>query len=262
MDPSFRHLKAFGQHFLKSDAVAAEIVAALETGEPVSSILEIGPGLGILSRHLLKKKETIYFSEIDRRIITFLKEELQVPEAHILEGDFLRTHPEIIIPGNFAVIGNFPYNISSQIIFRVLEMKEHVPTVVGMFQKEMARRVTATHGNKEYGVVSVLTQAYYQTEYLMELSPDAFDPPPKVDSAVIRLQRRKAEPACSEKMLRQVVKAGFNQRRKKLSNALSGVQGALEPLRLLNFADKRAEQLSVEEFIELTTAITQAKKPS
>lgn len=251
----FRHNKALGQHFLKSKETALEIVQALQPWPKEAPVLEIGPGLGILSRHLLQQYSEVYFSEIDTRIIQFLQDELKVSETHILAGDFLRAD----IAGKFntplAIIGNFPYNISSQILFKVLDHKEQIPVVVGMFQREMADRVVATHGNKDYGIVSVLIQAYYHTSTVMQLPPEAFDPPPKVHSAVIKLMRKENAPDIAFNKLKMVVKTAFNQRRKTLSNAMSGVAGAKDALTALNFAGLRAEALSVEDFITLTQRI-------
>lgn len=251
----FKHSKAFGQHFLKSTDTAAQIVGALEPLPGDMPVLEIGPGLGVLSNLLLAGARPVYFSEIDTRIIAFLRGQLHVADDHILQGDFLKMDLRAVFSGPFAVIGNFPYNISSQILFTVLDHRDQVPLVVGMFQREMAQRVVAGHGNKDYGILSVLVQAYYQTEYLFELPPDAFDPPPKVHSAVIRLRRRAEDPPVSYSSLRMVVKAAFNQRRKTLSNALGGVSGAREALSALAFSGKRAEALSVQDFIALTQAI-------
>lgn len=251
----FKHSKAFGQHFLKSTDTAAQIVQALEPLPLDMPVLEIGPGLGVLSTLLLAGNRPIYFSEIDTRIIAFLRERLHVADNHILKGDFLRYDLRSVFSGPFAVIGNFPYNISSQILFTVIDHRDQVPVVVGMFQREMAQRVVAGHGNKDYGIISVLVQAYYTTEYLIELPPDAFDPPPKVHSAVIRLRRKSEDPAVRYGQLRTVVKAAFNQRRKTLSNALGGVSGAREALQVLQFSGRRAEELSVEDFISLTQAL-------
>lgn len=255
MDHQFKHNKAFGQHFLKSPETALRIVEALQPLDPSVPVLEIGPGLGVLSKLLLAGEHPVYFSEIDRRIIEFLKSELGVKPERILEGDFIRYHLDEVFPGPFAIIGNFPYNISSQILFKVLDTHARVPVLVGMFQREMAQRVVADHGNKEYGILSVLVQAYFDTEYLFELPPDAFDPPPKVHSAVIRLRMKAEQPDIAYSTLKMLVKAAFNQRRKTLSNALSGVQGAKTALIALNFAGKRAEALSVSDFILLARTI-------
>ncbi len=259
MQNNFHHKKSLGQHFLKSEATALEIVQALKPQNDFVPILEIGPGLGILSKHLLKLPNPIYFSELDARVISFLEEELKIDPSNIIYGDFLKLDLSRYFTGEFLVIGNFPYNISSQILFKILDFKDQVPILTGMFQREMAKRVVAKHGNKEYGVITVIVQAYYDCTYLFELPPSAFDPPPKVNSAVIRLTRKSTPMDCDEKLFKQIVKAGFNQRRKKLSNALSGIPGSKEKLIALNFADKRAEQLSVNDFIALTNAFTAAE---
>lgn len=248
----FQHNKSLGQHFLKSRETALRIVEALKPLQPYDSILEIGPGLGILTEHLVQLKSDLFISEIDERIITHITNSLQILSGHMIAGDFLRMSMSERIPGQCAVIGNFPYNISSQILFKILENRSSVKGLVGMFQKEMAQRVTAASGNKEYGVITVLVQAYYHTEYLFELPPEDFDPPPKVYSAVIRLKRKEHPQIKDEKALRLVVKTAFNQRRKKLSNALASLQNMKEILTRLNFDGKRAEELSLEDFILLT----------
>lgn len=253
----FKHNKAFGQHFLKSSETAAEIVQALQPLASDIPVLEIGPGLGVLSKILLAGNNPVFFSEIDRRIIQFLQEDLRVPQAHILAGDFLQMDLTKSFQQPFAIIGNFPYNISSQILFTVLDHMQLVPIVVGMFQKEMAMRVVADHGNKDYGILSVLVQAYYRTSYIFELPPDAFDPPPKVHSAVIKLERIYTTPDALYPKLRTVVKMAFNQRRKTLSNALSGMQGARELLAAKQLSGKRAEELSVAQFIDFTQSLNQ-----
>lgn len=252
----FQHNKAFGQHFLRSNDTALQIVEALQPLHLAKNILEIGPGLGVLTQYLKKIPEKkLFVSEVDRRIIDMLKTEQQFPESQILEGDFLKLNLKSLVGEPFLLIGNFPYNISSQILFKMLDNLELVPLMVGMFQKEMALRVVAKHGNKDYGVISVLVQVYYDCEYLFELEPIAFDPPPKVHSAVIRLTKKSDPGQFNPVLLKSVVKAGFNQRRKKLSNALSPVHGAKEAAIRLNFADKRAEQLSVQDFILLSNSI-------
>ncbi len=232
-----------------------QIVQALKPWPADAPVLEIGPGLGILSRHLLQSYSQVYFSEIDTRIIQFLQDDLKVSEAQILAGDFLRADISGKFNNPLAVIGNFPYNISSQILFKVLDHKEQIPVVVGMFQREMADRVVAVNGNKDYGIVSVLIQAYYDTSTVMHLPPEAFDPPPKVHSAVIKLVRKENPPDIAFNKLKMVVKTAFNQRRKTLSNAMSGVAGAKDALTALNFAGLRAEALSVADFITLTQRI-------
>lgn len=251
----FKKKKSLGQHFLNSEQKALEIVGAFCVPEDVHSVLEIGPGLGVLSRHLVQNNafET-YFSEIDERAIAYLKKTLHIPGSHFLSGDFLRADLSKI-PGDFAVIGNFPYSISSQILFRVIDNRMRVPLVTGMFQREMARRVCAANGNRDYGILSIFVQAYYRTEYLFELPPSCFDPPPKVFSAVIRITRYREEIPCPEKIFRSVVKTAFGQRRKMLRNVLQG--DALIWLEENHLADKRAEALPVETYIALSNALAE-----
>jgi len=258
MSNHFHHNKAFGQHFLKSDDTARNIVEALQPLTLANNILEIGPGLGVLTQFLKKiEGKSLFLSEVDKRIIDILINEKGFTREHILEGDIIRIDPTKYIDGPFAIIGNFPYNISSQILFKMIDLKDRIPLLVGMFQKEMAKRVAAKHGNKDYGVITVLVQLYYDCEYLFELPPEAFDPPPKIYSAVIRLIKKTTPVNFDEKLIKTVVKAGFNQRRKKLSNSLLSVHGAKEAAAVLGFSDKRAEQLSVEDFILLANMIQQ-----
>ncbi len=258
MSNHFHHNKAFGQHFLKSNDTAQSIVEALQPLSLAHNILEIGPGLGVLTQFLEKiEGKSLFLSEVDNRIIEILKKDRGFSPDRILEGDIIRIDPTKYIDGPFAIIGNFPYNISSQILFKMIDLKDRVPLLVGMFQKEMAQRVAAKHGNKDYGVITVLVQLYYDCEYLFELPPEAFDPPPKIHSAVIRLTRKTTPVDFDEKLIKVIVKAGFNQRRKKLSNSLSPVPGAKDAVSVLGFADKRAEQLSVSDFILLSNTLKQ-----
>jgi 16S rRNA (adenine1518-N6/adenine1519-N6)-dimethyltransferase len=212
-------------------------------------VLEVGPGTGVLTKYLLKQNfEKFVAVEIDRESAAFLRINYPQLGEGLIEADLLKMDFASLFSGQFSVIGNFPYNISSQILFRVLENHDQVNEAVGMFQKEVAVRIAAPPGKKDYGILSVLLQAWYDIEYLFTVEPTVFIPPPKVQSAVIRLQRNKTtDLGCSEKMLLQVVKTAFNQRRKTLHNAL-------KPLGDYNgeFAGKRAEQLSVEQFVRLT----------
>ena len=242
-----RAKKHLGQHFLKDENIAAQIAGSLAS--TTTQVLEVGPGTGVLTKYLLKKNFSKFVAvEIDRESAAFLR--INYPELGdgLIEADMLRMDIAGLFEGQFSVIGNFPYNISSQILFRVLENHEQVNEAVGMFQKEVAVRIAAPPGKKDYGILSVLLQAWYDIEYLFTVDPSVFVPPPKVQSAVIRLQRnQRTELGCSEKFLLQVVKTAFNQRRKTLHNAL-------KPLGDYNgeFAGKRAEQLSVEQFVILT----------
>lgn len=241
--------KRLGQHFLKDLSVARHIADSLPADRALP-VLEVGPGMGVLSRFVLERPNRFTAVEIDRESVDYLRENL--PALHVVEGDFLKMDLDALFEGGkFAVIGNFPYNISSQIFFRVLEQRDRIPCVVGMVQKEVAERIAAPHGNKTYGITSVLLQAFYAIEYLFTVPEHVFDPPPKVKSAVIRLTRNATERlACDENLFARVVKTAFNQRRKTLRNSLKPMlQGAAcaEPI-----FDKRPEQLSVADFVALT----------
>lgn len=245
-----RAKKHLGQHFLKDENIAAQIAGSLSSS--TRQVMEVGPGTGVLTKYLLKQNfEKLIAVEIDRESAAFLRTNYPQLGDGLIEADMLRMDIGSLFEGQFSVIGNFPYNISSQILFRVLENHDQVNEVVGMFQKEVAVRIAAPPGKKDYGILSVLLQAWYDIEYLFTVDPSVFVPPPKVQSAVIRLQRNQTqELGCSEKMLLQVVKTAFNQRRKTLHNAL-------KPLGDYNgeFAGKRAEQLSVEQFVQLTNTM-------
>ncbi len=247
--------KSLGQHFLKDQNIAIKIVESL--GSDVSDVLEIGPGTGVLTQYLLKRPEiNLHVIEIDRDSVAYLHENF-TELKHIWSEDFLKADIQQKFNGNFSIIGNFPYNISSQILFKVLEMRNRVPEVVGMFQKEVAERIAGKSGKKTYGILSVLLQAFYDIEYLFTVHEHVFDPPPRVKSAVIRVKRNnRTELPCSEKLFIKVVKTAFNQRRKMMRNSLKTVCENLPP----EFAEKRPEQLSVEAFIELTSAIENIEK--
>lgn len=253
---SVRAKKHLGQHFLNDKNIAEQIVNSL-TWENYHQVLEIGPGMGVLTQFLLEQKRNVSVVEIDRDSIAYLKEKYNgIKEVlPIYEEDFLKMDLTIKFEEALAVVGNFPYNISSQILFKVIEHKDMVPEVVGMFQKEVAERVAAPHGNKTYGVISVLIQAYYKVEYLFTVHEHVFTPPPKVKSGVIRLIRFRQDLKVNDKKFKQVVKAGFSQRRKTLRNALKQL-GIPESQKDHRFFSMRAEQLSVEDFIELTKIMT------
>jgi 16S rRNA (adenine1518-N6/adenine1519-N6)-dimethyltransferase len=248
-----RAKKHLGQHFLKDETIALNIVKAFTDECKTKSALEIGPGMGVLTKYLLEQKTfEIYAIDIDKESIIWLKEHFPSLENKLIEGDFLNLNLGDIFKEPFSLIGNFPYNISSQIVFKIIENKNQIPLMVGMFQKEVAERFSANPCSKAYGILSVLTQAYYHVEYLFTVSETVFDPPPKVKSGVIRLKRRETDFDVPEKMLFKVVKAGFNQRRKKLRNALSQFNISDEILKPSGFSDKRAEELSVQDFVTLT----------
>lgn len=244
--------KNLGQHFLKDKSIASRIADSL-TGSGYSSVLEIGPGTGILTGFLIERNFPDFrVIEIDNESAHYLKEHF--PGLALIRGDFLTMDLEAAFPGNLAVIGNFPYNISTQILFRVLDNRSKVSELCGMFQKEVAERICASPGNKTYGITSVLLQAYYDTEYLFTVPEHVFSPPPKVKSGVIRLRRNSvSDIGCDEKLFKRVVKAGFNQRRKTLRNSIKSAF-TLKNEDYRDFA-LRPEQLSVSQFIELTNWI-------
>jgi len=250
-----RPKKNLGQHFLTDQNIARKIVDSLESGVP--DVLEIGPGMGVLTQYLLNRTElNLHVIEIDRDSVAYLQQNF--PQLkHVWSEDFLKADIADRFAGNFSIIGNFPYNISSQIFFRVLAFRNRIPEVVGMVQKEVAERIASKHGNKTYGILSVLLQAFYDIEYLFTVSEHVFVPPPKVKSAVIRLKRNNviALP-CSEILFVEVVKAAFNLRRKMLRNSLKTICENLPG----EYADKRPEQLSVDDFVGLTGAIENLKK--
>ena len=215
-------------------------------------MLEIGPGMGVLTQFLLKKDSEVFVVEIDKESVIYLKTNFPQINNHIIEGDFLKLPLKEIFKEPFALIGNFPYNISSQILFKALEHKDIIPEIVGMFQKEVAERVASQPGNKNYGIISVLLQAYYDIEYLFTVNEDVFTPPPKVKSGVIRLIRKENQTLdCDEKLFKRVIKTAFNQRRKTLRNALKSIT-LVDEKKAEPYLGLRAEQLSVDDFIQLT----------
>lgn len=244
--------KFLGQHFLTDERIAERIVESLST--ETNHVLEIGPGMGVLTKYLIKKDELdFHVVEIDRESVAYLHD--HYPTLDVIEGDFLQYDLTSLFHDTFSIIGNFPYNISSQILFKVFDNRNRVSEVVGMFQKEVAERVTAGPGSKTYGILSVLLSAFYNIEYLFTVNENVFNPPPKVKSAVIRLRRNDVKSLeCDEKLFVQVVKAGFNQRRKTLRNALRQLNLPLDRISEETLA-KRAEQLSVAQFIEITKTI-------
>ena len=250
-----RAKKHLGQHFLTDKNIAAKIVGSLRTGK-YRDVLEVGPGMGTLSDLLLQKDDLdTFLIDIDTESYLYLKKKYPQLGSRLINADFLEMDFAVFFTGPMAVIGNFPYNISSQILFKILDNRQQVIEVVGMFQKEVAERCTAKPGSKEYGILSVFLQAYYQVEYLFTVKAGVFNPPPKVLSAVIRLTRNeRAELDCDEKLFWQVVKAGFNQRRKTLRNALSSLINK-EKMIAEPALDLRAERLSVTDFVNLTNTI-------
>ena len=247
--------KRLGQHFLRNEEIARRIAEAVRT--PDAHVLEVGPGMGVLTQYLLQQPFASFSAiELDEESITYLQEHFPQLGDNLIAGDFLRLDLGERYPDKFVIVGNFPYNISSQILFRMLDYRDQAVELVGMFQKEVGERVTAGPGHKQYGVISVLLQAYYDTEYLFTLSEHEFNPPPKVKSAVIRVTRNFDKKLhCDEDLFRKVVKTAFNFRRKTLRNALQSMpfpKGVLaeDPL----FA-KRAEQLSVQDYEHLCSLL-------
>lgn len=250
-----RPKKHLGQHFLKNEGIAQKIAQSLG-GVGYDRVVEIGPGMGVLTQFLLQQPKPVTVVEIDRESVDYLHRNCELPHDQIIEGDFLHLPLQKVFPGEqLAVAGNFPYNISSQIIFKALEERERVIELVGMFQKEVAERITAGPGSKTYGILSVLTEAFYHREYLFTVEPGEFKPPPKVRSGVLRLTRKENYDrlGCDPKLLFSVVRMAFNQRRKTLRNALKALTLSLEGREEL--LQKRAEQLSLEDFIYITNSI-------
>ena len=254
-----RPKKFLGQHFLHDQRIARKIVESLQTRHD-QKVVEIGPGMGVLTRFLVEEgKVDLSLVEIDRDSVAYLKKHYPLLAGQIIEGDFLDIDLDKIHSQKISIIGNFPYNISSQIFFKILEYRSIVDEVVCMLQKEVADRIAAPHGSKTYGILSVLLQAYFDVQSLFKVSPGVFTPPPKVMSAVIRLKRNNVIAlGCDEALFVQVVKQGFNNRRKTLRNALKNLNLSPEIVKL-DILDKRAEQLSVHSFIELTKAIEQSR---
>ncbi|CAM3711728.1 16S ribosomal RNA methyltransferase KsgA/Dim1 family protein [Flavobacterium saliperosum S13] len=247
--------KHLGQHFLNDESIAKNIADAL-TLKGYKNVLEIGPGMGVLTKYLLEKPIDTYVIEIDTESVTYL--EAHYPKLHgkIISKDFLKYNiKEVFKDEPFAIIGNFPYNISTQIVFRTLELRDQIPEFSGMFQKEVAERICSKKGSKVYGILSVLAQAFYDVEYLFTVDEHVFTPPPKVKSGVMRMIRKENyQLPCDEKLLFTVVKTSFNQRRKTMRNSLKSMNLS-DKLREDSIFDLRPEQLSVEQFIELTQKI-------
>lgn len=256
-----RAKKHLGQHFLTDKNIASKIVDSLTPGGRYDRVLEVGPGMGILSDFLLKKTDyQAHLIDLDIESFQYLKDKYPALGDRLINGDFLQLDFPATFPGKVGIIGNFPYNISSQILFKILENRQQVPEVVGMFQKEVAERCTASPGSKEYGILSVFLQAYYKVEYLFTVKAGVFNPPPKVLSAVIRLNRNETDQLdCDETFFWKVVKAGFNQRRKTLRNALSSLVSK-DKMSDDPMLDLRAERLGVDDFVKLTNSLSSDKR--
>lgn len=249
--------KSYGQHFLNNDQLAARIADSLTlAGQAYDQVIEVGPGQGMLTRFLLEKPFRLLVIEADRDMVLYLHKHYPQLKDNIVSGDFLKVPlAELMQERPFGLIGNFPYNISSQILFKMLEGRQYIPEMVGMFQKEVAERIVAGPGSKTYGVISVLLQAFYEGEYLFTVDKSNFSPPPQVQSAVIRLLRKEQqELGCDEQLFRQVVKQAFSQRRKMLRNTMKAyIKG--DSLLDSSFFDQRPERLSLEDFVQLTNWI-------
>ena len=252
---SVKAKKHLGQHFLKDENIAEKIADSLSE-KGYDTVLEIGPGMGVLTKYLLQKDYITYVIEIDKESVEYLQLHYLNLTNRIISENFLKINLiDFFQDKSIAIIGNFPYNISTQIIFKTLENKHQIPELCGMFQKEVAQRITQKEGSKIYGILSVLTQAFYDTEYLFTVPPTVFDPPPKVDSGVIRLIRKKDYTLpVDEQLFYKVVKTAFNQRRKTLRNSLKSFNLS-DKLREDTIFAQRPEQLSVQEFINLTKKI-------
>lgn len=252
MSQKVKAKKHLGQHFLTDEAIALAIANTL-TGEGYTQVLEIGPGTGVLTKYLIEKHANIVAMDLDRDSIAYL--EAHYPQEHlqIFEADVIKENlQDYFGDQQYAITGNFPYNISTQIVFKMLENKQQVPEFTGMFQKEVAQRICAKEGSKTYGILSVLTQAFYDAQYLFTVPPHVFKPPPKVESGVLRLTRKEDFTLpCSEKMLYKVVKTAFQQRRKTLRNSLKSFDIS-DKLKEDSIFGQRPEQLSVPQFIALT----------
>ncbi|MFL0353076.1 16S rRNA (adenine(1518)-N(6)/adenine(1519)-N(6))-dimethyltransferase RsmA [Xanthomarina sp. GH4-25] len=254
-DHQVKAKKHLGQHFLIDESIAEKIANTLSF-KGYKHVLEIGPGTGVLTKYLLKKETTTHVIEIDPESVEYLKNNYLNLADRVIEQDFLKYNlNEVFENESFAIIGNFPYNISTQIVFKTLEMREQIPEFAGMFQKEVAQRICSKEGNKVYGILSVLTQAFYDAEYLFTVPPTVFNPPPKVESGVLLLKRKEHYTLpCSEDLLFKVVKTAFQQRRKTLRNSLKTLNLS-DNLREDSIFGMRPEQLSVSEFIKLTSLI-------
>ena len=251
-DKGVRAKKHLGQHFLKDEGVAEKIANTLNFNG-YNKVLEIGPGTGVLTKYLLEKDIELVAMDLDRDSISFLEANYLNKKLQLLEADFLKYDlSDVFGESEFAVTGNFPYNISTQIVFKTLENKEKIPEFTGMFQKEVALRICAKEGSKTYGILSVLTQVFYEAEYLFTVPPTVFNPPPKVESGVLRLVRKADfSLACDEKMLYKVVKTAFQQRRKTMRNSLKSFNLS-DKIKEDTIFGQRPEQLSVAQFVALT----------
>ncbi|MGN0256983.1 MAG: 16S rRNA (adenine(1518)-N(6)/adenine(1519)-N(6))-dimethyltransferase RsmA [Bacteroides sp.] len=253
--------KFLGQHFLK-DLQVAKAIADTVDACPQLPLLEVGPGMGVLTQFLIPKERELKVVELDFESVAYLHEHFPSLDEQIIEADFLKMDLRQLFTGRpFVLTGNYPYNISSQIFFKMLDNKDLIPCCTGMIQKEVAERMAAGPGSKTYGILSVLIQAWYRVEYLFTVSEQVFNPPPKVKSAVIRMTRNETtDLGCDERLFKQVVKTTFNQRRKTLRNSIKPILGKESPLLADPLFNRRPEQLSVQEFIDLTNRVAEELK--
>ena len=248
--------KSYGQHFLNKDEIAMKIANSLKLSDAYNSIVEVGPGMGVLSQFLLEyQSHSITCIEADRDMVQYLQQNEKFERLKIIQFDFLKFKLNEIAD-SFAVIGNFPYNISTQIVFKILDHRQNIPEMVGMFQKEVAERIASKEGSKKYGIISVLTQLFYDVEYLFTVGPENFNPPPKVQSGVIRLIRKEEKdlPSIDYGLFKSIVKISFGKRRKMLRNSLKAFFEKKE-ITNCSYMEKRPEALSVTDFIELCTLL-------
>ncbi len=247
--------KCLGQHFLTDLSIAERIADTIEEYKAIPT-LEIGPGMGVLTQFLIEKNYDTTVVELDRDSVAYLRQAYPTLQEKIIEHDFLKLDLNTLFDGEFTVIGNYPYNISSQIFFKVLEYKDRIPCCSGMIQKEVAERMAAKPGNKTYGILSVLMQAWYHIEYCFTVHEHVFNPPPRVKSAVIKMTRNETKKLdCDEKLFKAVVKTAFNQRRKTMRNSLKPLLGKECEIFADEIFNKRPEQLSVSQFIDLTNLV-------
>jgi 16S rRNA (adenine1518-N6/adenine1519-N6)-dimethyltransferase len=254
-----RPKKYLGQHFLKDLGVAQDIADTVDAC-PALPILEVGPGMGVLTQFLMQKDREVKVVELDEESVAYLQENFPALEGRIIGSDFLKLPLDEVFGGQpFVLTGNYPYNISSQIFFRMLDYKDLIPCCTGMIQKEVAERIAAAPGSKTYGILSVLIQAWYHVDYLFTVHEHVFNPPPKVKSAVIRMTRNETtDLGCNEQLFKQIVKTTFNQRRKQLRNSIQTILPKDNALAADPVFNKRPEQLSVQDFVELTNRVEAA----
>ena len=253
--------KFLGQHFLKDLSIAKAIADTVDKC-PSLPILEVGPGMGVLTQYLITKERTVNVVEIDYESVAYLRAHYPQLDTCIIEDDFLKMRLDNLFDGQpFVLTGNYPYNISSQIFFKMLDNKDRIPLCTGMIQREVAQRLAAPPGSKTYGILSVLVQAWYDVEYLFTVSEGVFNPPPKVKSAVISMSRNEVtDLGCDEALFKNVVKTTFNQRRKTLRNSIKPLVPAGHPILSDEIFNKRPEQLSVADFVALTNMVAKARK--